>query len=204
MVDGRWNHNIEYHRVIHQALAPNCDAVLDVGCGEGMLAGELARSATSVTGIDRDEASIARAREGATLPNVEFVAGDFLTHSFEPASFDAVVSVAALHHMDERAALARMAALVRSGGTVAVVGLARSRSPVDFAWDAAGAVATRVVRRRRGGYWESGAPTVWPPPSSYRDIGRLAADVLPGSTFRRHLMLRYSIVWTKPATTSGS
>jgi 2-polyprenyl-3-methyl-5-hydroxy-6-metoxy-1,4-benzoquinol methylase len=200
-VDERWNHNIEYHRVIHAALDPNLASVLDVGCGDGLLAAELARRGASVTAIDRDAASIERARDSASDAGVEFVVGDFLADPFAPASFDAVVSVAAVHHMDERMAFGRMAELVRPGGTVAVVGLARSRRPKDVGWDVAGAVATRVARRRHGGYWESDAPTVWPPPTSYRDIERLAADVLPGSTFRRHLMWRYSIVWTKPVVT---
>ena len=79
---------------------------LDVGCGEGMLARDLRRLVAHVTGIDRDAASIdvARREDGGT--GVEYVVGDFMTHPFQPGSFDHIASIAALHHTD--AALQRM------------------------------------------------------------------------------------------------
>ena len=43
------------------------------------------------------------------------------------------------------------------------------------------------------------SPIVWPPLLTYRDMRRLAARVLPGVRFRRHLYWRYSLVWGKPA-----
>jgi 2-polyprenyl-3-methyl-5-hydroxy-6-metoxy-1,4-benzoquinol methylase len=37
-IQDRWNHNIHYHPVVLDALPPDCERVLDVGCGEGLLA----------------------------------------------------------------------------------------------------------------------------------------------------------------------
>jgi hypothetical protein len=34
---------------------------------------------------------------------------------------------------------------------------------------------------------------------TYRDMRRIAAEELPGTRFRRRLLFRYSLVWTKPA-----
>lgn len=192
-----WNHNIEYHKTVRAALGPGPLKVLDVGCGDGLLAYELAWLGHVVTAIDTDEASITRARARTTVPTVELVLGDFMTHPFEPESFDAVVSVAALHHMAEPDALRRMAGLLRPAGTLAIVGLARSRFPSDLPWDVAGAVVTRVLRRRNGGYDAVVSPTVWPPPSTYREIRELAAAALPGVRYRRHFMWRYSVAWEK-------
>lgn len=198
-MDERWNHNIEYQRVIRDALG---DAgllhVLEVGCGDGVLAGALAPVCRSVTALDRDEPSIERARAATAADNVCFVIGDLLAHPFRPAAFDAVVSVATLHHMDEGLALDRMARLLRPGGLLAVVGPARSRLPLDLPWEVAGAVTTRVLKRRHGGYWESDAPKVWLPPSTYRELERLADAALPGVAFRRHVLWRCSLVWRKP------
>jgi SAM-dependent methyltransferase len=71
---------------------------------------------------------------------VEFVCGDFLTHPFPPASFGLITCVAALHHMDAADALARMSQLLAPGGSLVIVGLARSRPP-DLLWDAAAVIA---------------------------------------------------------------
>ncbi len=198
MRSDRWNHNIHYHPLILGAIPAGSGRVLDVGCGEGMLARELRRVVRRVTAIDLDEASIELARRHRDGAGIEYVLGDFLTHDLEPGSFDAVVSVAALHHMDTAVALRRMRALLRPGGTLAAVGLARSGNAVDLAFDLGGAVATRVHTLTRT-YWEHSAPIVWPPPHTYRETRSIATGTLPGVRYRRHLLWRYSLVWTKPA-----
>ncbi len=195
----RWNHNLHYHPRILAAAPADCGRALDVGCGQGVLTRELRSVSERVIGIDLDSPSIefARAQGGE---GVEYVLGDFLEHSFEPASFDLVASVAALHHMDAEAGLERMAQLVRPGGVLVVVGLAQSRQLGDFALDVAGAVATRVhthILRKR--YWEHSAPKVWSPPLSYTELHRTAARSLPGVAYRRHVLWRYSLVWKRPA-----
>jgi SAM-dependent methyltransferase len=194
----RWNHNVHYHPLILAAAPPDCARALDVGCGDGVLTRELRFVSKRVVGIDLDAPSIelARAQGGE---GVEYVVGDFLEHSFEPASFDLVASVAALHHMDAKIGLTRMAYLVRPGGALVVVGLARSRQLMDFALDVAGAVATRVHTRILGKrYSEHSAPKVWPPPLSYGEVRRTAARALPGVEYRRHVLWRYSLVWIRP------
>jgi SAM-dependent methyltransferase len=47
-------------------------------------------------------------------------------------SLDLVTAVASLHHMDGEAALRRMSGLLRPGGVLAVVGLARGVTPADL------------------------------------------------------------------------
>jgi 2-polyprenyl-3-methyl-5-hydroxy-6-metoxy-1,4-benzoquinol methylase len=191
-----WNHNIHYHGVILNAVGDRA-STLDVGCGDGLLARELAGNGRRVQAIDVDVDSIKRARLHDSGVRVRYLHGDFLKSAITPESLDAVVSVAALHHMDEAAALRRMRDLVRPGGTVAVVGLARGSTPADLLLAVAASIATRALRLRRG-WSEVMAPTCWPPPSSYRQIRRLARRELPGVRYRRHLLWRYSLVWIKP------
>ena len=195
----RWNHNLHYHRVILAAVPDGARRSLDVGCGVGMLARDLRRVVPHVTAIDRDAASIERPGARTTARGIEYVVGDFMTHPFAPGSFDHIASIAALHHMDAGAALERMRALLAPGGTLAIVGLARPRYPADLPFALAGAVGHRVLRaaqaatgrtrprgcgRRRTA---SARPAAWP------------ARVLPGARYRRRLLWRYSLVWTKPA-----
>jgi SAM-dependent methyltransferase len=194
----RWNHNLHYHPLIVAAAPSGCARALDVGCGEGVLTRELRAVSQRVVGIDLDLPSIELARRQGG-EGIEYVLGDFLEHSLEPASFDLVASVATLHHVDAETGLTRMAELVRPGGALVVVGLARSRRPGDFAFDVAGAVATRVHKHLlRKRYWEHSAPKVWPPPLCYTELRRTAERLLPGVKYRRHVLWRYSLVWTRP------
>ena len=194
-VADRWNHNIHYDRVIVDALPARCGRVLDVGCGEGVLCRTLQASVGRVVGLDRDAPSIASARREAAAENIDYVVGDLLAHPFRPSSFDAVVANTVIHHMDTAAALDRMKELVRPGGTVVVVGVGTSGSPADIPYELVGMVANRLHKRSKG-WWSTSAPKVMPS-ESFTAIRRIAACVLPGSRFRRHVLWRYSLVWTK-------
>jgi 2-polyprenyl-3-methyl-5-hydroxy-6-metoxy-1,4-benzoquinol methylase len=193
----RWNHNLHYHPVVLEALPQSCQRVLDVGCGEGTLTRQLRLRVPDVVGIDLDVANIALARKQDRTGDIQYLVGDFLTHLLEPESFDAVVSLATLHHMDAVAAVTRMRDLLRPGGILVVIGLARSRFPADLPLDAAAVVASRLYRLRKG-YWEHPSPMLWPPPLTYAQMHTVARTLLPRCHFRRHLLRRYSVTWAKP------
>jgi 2-polyprenyl-3-methyl-5-hydroxy-6-metoxy-1,4-benzoquinol methylase len=196
--DRRWNHNLHYYPVLLDAVPDGCQRALDIGCGEGTLARELRRFVRHVSAIDVDEPSIELARRHDPASDIQYWLGDFLAFPFEPASFDFVVSVAALHHMNAVAALQRMHELLRPGGKLAVLGLARSQYPADLPRNVAATLVSRANRATRN-YWESSAPTVWPPPETYAEMRRLAECTLPQVRFRRHLLWRYSLILTKSA-----
>ena len=127
-----------------EAVPEECGAAIDVGCGDGLLACKLAARCAAVTGIERDETMIAVARERArAVPAASFVQADFLAYPLEDASFDFACANTALHHMDSGAALAKMARILRPGGRLAVVGLARNGSPADWVIGATGIPANR-------------------------------------------------------------
>jgi len=194
--DRRWNHNTHYYPLVLAAVPDGCRRALDVGCGEGMLARELAARVPQVVGIDKHEPSIALAREQGPDGRVEYVLGDFLEYPFPAASFGLVSCVAALHHLDPAAALTRMAGLLAPGGTLVVSGVARSRWS-DLPLDVVAVIANLGYRAARG-YWHHPSPIVWPPSHTYREIRALAGDILPGVRYRRHLLWRYSLTWTRP------
>lgn len=199
----RWNRNIHYHDLLVE-LGPAGNA-LDVGCGGGLLTRQLASVCESVVGIDLHEASIRDARSETSERSVSYVVGNVLDHPFEPGSFDLIVSVAALHHMDAEAGLRRMAQLLARGGRLGIVGIGRSSYPRDFLRDALAGVATQIHRRARGvDVWNHAAPIVWPPPLTDHQMRKLATKVLPGSEFKRRIHGRHTITWTKPDSAANS
>jgi len=194
----RWNHNLHYHPVILRAVPGGCERALDAGCGEGTLTRQLRRHVPQVTGIDLDQASIGLAQAHPGAGDIGYLLGDFLTYPFEPQSFDLITSVASLHHMDAATALGRMSGLLRPGGVLAVVGLARARYPADLPLDLAAIIGTHAHQLTKT-LWEQPSPTVWPPPETFKGMRQLANGLLPGARYRRHLLWRYSLVWAKPA-----
>lgn len=205
-----WSHNGHYHPVLVAAVPAGCRRALDVGCGTGALTRRLRLAVPHVTGMDRDKLSIELARSHPDAGGVSYLLGDFRAAPFQPGSFDLITSVASLHHMDAAAALRRMRELLRPGGVLAIVGLARGISPLDLALLAPAVAGGRVHRiasargRRRstGGEWAGERyqpPVIWPPPVTYRDIRRIAGRLLPGARYRRRLYWRYTLIWTKPA-----
>ncbi len=194
-VGERWNHNIHLHPVLLDALPDPCGRALDVGCGEGVLTWQLADRCSSVVAVDIDGASVAATRAlVAGREHVEVRQADVMTAELPPASFDAVLSVAVLHHLGTRPGLARLASLVAPGGALGIVGLARTRSGYDLAHDVVGTVGTRLLRRRRR-VWEVQAP-VADVHDSYTEVLRVATLLLPGVRYRRHPLFRYSLTWT--------
>jgi ubiquinone/menaquinone biosynthesis C-methylase UbiE len=108
-------------------LAPNA-AVLDLGCGTGVVTRALAARAGfagSVTGIDQSPEFIAAAESLAAKDGVgdrvEFLVGDAHALDFPAATFDAAVAHTLVSHVrDPLAVLTEAARVVRPGGPVAV------------------------------------------------------------------------------------
>jgi SAM-dependent methyltransferase len=205
-----WNHNDHYHQLIIDIIAvtvSDCQSALDVGCGQGALTRRLRQLIPHVTGMDRDERSIALARAQAEFPDIRYVQADFLAEPVESGSFGLVTSVASLHHMDAEAALRKMADVLRPGGALVVIGLARDFSPTNLALIAPAMIGDWMHRAaaawsRRASPAPAGiayySPVIWPPGTTYRQARRLAERILPGVRYRRRLYWRYSLVWHKP------
>jgi len=116
----RWSHRrhrrppllIEWLRCL-----PAGARLLDLGCGGGRDAGDLAQRGHCMVGVDRTSAllSAGRRRYGS-LP---LVRADFRDLPFQAMSFDGLWAAASLMHLpksDARRVLSEMRRLVRSGG----------------------------------------------------------------------------------------
>jgi ubiquinone/menaquinone biosynthesis C-methylase UbiE len=196
-MNGLWNANIHYDARLAACVPATATAVLDVGCGDGFLAARLARHVPLVVAIDIDAPVLGRARARFPDAAVTWCHGDVLTHPLEPESFDAVLSNATFHQLpDGRAGLRRLSQLVRPGGTLAIVGFARTEWR-DLPWAVAAFISLGVANRLHG-KWEHTAPKTWPPRDTFRQLRQAAREVLPGARIRHLLMGRYLLTWTRP------
>jgi len=107
---------------------PHTAAVLDLGCGTGVVTRAIAardRFAGTVTGIDQSPEFIAAAErlaaDDGVGDRVEFVVGDAHELDLPAARFDAAVAHTLVSHVrDPLAVLAEAARVIRPGGVVAV------------------------------------------------------------------------------------
>jgi ubiquinone/menaquinone biosynthesis C-methylase UbiE len=107
---------------------PRTAAVLDLGCGTGVVTRAIAARdgfAGTVTGIDQSHAFIATAKRLAADDGlgdrVEFAVGDAHALDLPAASFDAAVAHTLVSHVrDPLAVLGEAARVIRPGGYVAV------------------------------------------------------------------------------------
>ncbi len=192
-----WNVNIHYDALLESKVPLDARRVLDVGCGDGFLAARLSRRVPDVIALDLDGPVLRRARARFAAAPVRWMQGDVMAADLPRAGFDAVVSNAALHHIeDTRAALERLAGLVRPRGTLAVVTFVKP--PLrNGLWHLTSWVACGVVNRIRG-KWEHTAPIKWPPAATLEELRGHARALLPGAELRRLLYGRALISWRAP------
>ena len=192
-----WNHNTAYHPWLIPIAAQQCGDVLDVGCGDGLLAQRLAPVSLSVTGIDTDPSVVQRARDRlASEPNVTVEQAGFDDYDAGAARFDLIVFVASLHHMDLRSSLVKAWKLLRPSGEIAVVGLSANKTAADWLWSAACLPAVRIGSWLHSETRDIGMPVV-DAHENLAEIRRVADDVLPGAVVRRALYYRYLLHWRK-------
>ena len=110
---GRWIGETEF-ALAARLLAPAPESsLLDVGCGTGWFTRRFAAAGLCVTGLDPNPGWLDYARRSSG-PAIDWVEGDARALPFSEASFDHVVSIAALCFIDdERTPLAEIVRVTR-------------------------------------------------------------------------------------------
>ena len=118
--------------------------VLDLGCGPGIIANEIAAFAGHVIGVDPSEGMINAAREGAP-ENVTYIQGSSYDMSFIDRPLALVTFGRSFHWMNRDATLVLLDGLVSQGGCLAFLeeGLVAGKTPQHAWWSA----ANRYVRK---------------------------------------------------------
>jgi SAM-dependent methyltransferase len=110
---GRWIGDTEYALAARLLAAQSGDSLLDVGCGTGWFTRRVAADDLIATGLDPNPAWLDYARAHSS-PALNWVEGDARDLPFADASFDHVLSIAALCFVDdERQAVAEAVRVAR-------------------------------------------------------------------------------------------
>jgi ubiquinone/menaquinone biosynthesis C-methylase UbiE len=203
-----WNHSDYYHSFLLRHVPNPCGEVLDIGCGTGGFSRLLAQRAQHVLALDLSPQMIRVAQERSTFfNNIEYRTADVLQYELPIAHFDCIVSIATLHHVPLDFMLKRMKTALKANGVLLVLDLFKAESVSDFIlsipaipWNFALGLwknrRLRPPREVRQAWAEHGRTDVYPTLSQAR---RSCEAILPGAYITRHLLWRYSIVWTKLA-----
>ena len=180
------------------------DRVLDLGCGTGELARRLASHFAATDAIDLSAGMIAEAMRRTPPPSrIHFAAADvFEWLAAHPETYDCIVSVAMLHHVDLEQALRACKRSLRAGGRLLIVDLCHRRHLLMN-------TLAFVVGRFQDAITLLRHPSSWRVWNAYKEHGRnevyltvdevraCAAGVLPGAVVTESLLWRYRLRWEK-------
>lgn len=211
--NGGWTHNNHYHDLLLRNVPANCGHALEVGCGTGALARQLAQRAEHVTALDLSPEMIRVARsQSKQFPNIDYQVADVVECVLPSEHFDCIATVATLHHLPLRDVLVKLREALKPSGTLIVLDLFEpNRSLLTMAgWRDAClnfmamgmSVSLRLIHNRRlrpprevrAAWEEHGRHDSY---STVREIRELCAEIVPGAIVQQHLFWRYSMIWRK-------
>jgi 2-polyprenyl-3-methyl-5-hydroxy-6-metoxy-1,4-benzoquinol methylase len=208
-----WNGNNHYHNFLLRSVPPNCERVLEIGCGTGALSRRLAQRAEHVTAIDLSSQMIRVARSrSAHFPNIKFEIDDIMTRQLPESEFDCIASIATLHHVPARAVLLKIRDALKPGGGLIVLDLVEPERNLLTANGVADSILNVVAmgascslrlfhngrlrppREVRAAWAEHGKTDRY---LTMDEVRSLYGSLFPGVQIRRHLLWRYSAIWIK-------
>ena len=150
-LESRWAAQRFWHsakiRLMDRVAPPAAGArVADAGCGSGVIADHLARTAREVVGFDSNPAAVEHGRTAYPRPNLRFVLGPF-ERMVDEGPFDHIVCLEVLEHLYLEQALSTLELFARAAAPGATLFVttpnARSAGPViEWLLDRSGLVPT--------------------------------------------------------------
>lgn len=206
--DETWNHNAYYHSYLISRIPERCRQILEIGCGTGEFSRLLAARAEKVLAIDLSGQMIRLARERSQLyPNIDFVEGDAMSYQFPDNHFDCIATLTTIHHLPFEAFLGKIRNALKPGGVFVCLDLYQRSNLTDLLFDGVAYPAGLFLQLIKTGkprppvevreaYAEHGKTDTYP---TLQQVREMCAAILPGAVVSRHLLWRYSIIWTKEA-----
>lgn len=201
-----WTTNNHYHNSLLQHVPQNCEHALEIGCGTGAFARQLAKRCKRVVALDLSSEMIrvARARS-MEFDNVEFQLADAMTWYFPHSHFDFICSIATFHHLNQRELLLTIKDALKPGGVLVVLDLVESSGLGDRLIDVVALGVNGSLRLLHNGRLKPPAEVrkAWEQHGKHdsyatlSEMRALADEILPGASVTRCLFWRYMLVYRK-------
>jgi SAM-dependent methyltransferase len=201
-----WNHNNHYHSFLLKQLPSHYENVLEIGCGTGLFSRLLAKRADSIIAIDLSSKMIEIAKQRSRqYPNIDFQVADILKWEFPIEKFDAIVSIATVHHLPLENLLPHLKVALKPGGKLIILDLVEYESLQDRLSDLLAVPVNWIFQTFKNRH-------IKPSPEAaaamrehlrtdkYLTISqarRIYTKFLKGVQVRKHLFWRYSAVWER-------
>jgi len=202
----KWNHNNYFNSKIINEVPINANHVLEVGCGKGELCNLMHHKSKDLTGIDLSNKMIESANTNKSKNNIDFVCGDYLKTDFNSNTFDFIVSVATVHHIDFKNFILKSKKELKPGGKLLIIDLYKTPKNKDLLNSVISLFyhylfnliynkrlfATKLEKQ----YWREHSKL--DKFMSFKDINELSKALLKNAIVKKELFWRYSLLWYKP------
>ena len=201
-----WNHNSHYHRFLLKQLPLKCKTILDIGCGTGEFSRLLAKRADRVVAIDLSPNMIEVAkRKSQQYPNIDFQVADVLQWDFPSHEFDAIVSIATVHHLPVEKLLPKLKAALKPGGKLVILDLLEHENLRDILSDFIAVPLNWLFQSTRNRNIQLSPEAAEAMREHLRtdeyltlsQAKEIYKSLLTSVKVRKHLFWRYSVVWEK-------
>ena len=190
-----WNHNFAYNDWISKIVGKR-NKILDIGCGNGTLSMLLRTPENHILGIDPSYSSIQKANNQNVYDNVKFVQTTFEDFDANGDTFDAIVFVASIHHMNMLNAIEKAKKLLEHNGVLIIVGLAQPSSFIDWVVELIRVIPSRIISTIKQNIdSETLDIDVSYDFPTMNEVRRICNDNLCGHTIRYGLHYRYLLTW---------
>lgn len=202
-----WNHNNCYHQFLLKQLPEHNQTILDLGCGVGRFSRLLAEKSDRVIALDLSPKSIEIAQQKSSeLDNIDYQIADISQWQFPVNHFDAITSIATVHHLSLSELLPKLQAALKPGGVLLILDLLEHQNIRDILYDCIAVPLNWYFQRTKNRHVEfdpvaAEAMREHQKSDRYLTFSQAKAiysKYLKTAKTNRHLFWRYSLIWHKP------
>jgi 2-polyprenyl-3-methyl-5-hydroxy-6-metoxy-1,4-benzoquinol methylase len=142
----KWDHNQQYQKCLLKNIPKNCNCILDVGCGTGELTKKLAPFSKEIIGIDVSENMINEAKKRNGDEKIKYIKISVEKYLEETEKqFDVIISIAALHHMNEEEILKIMKNKLTKDGKILILDLVKTKTIPEWILGVTAALLNPII-----------------------------------------------------------